>query len=138
MNSFLEKDIRLFLAPPPGLYVPPGFGCLARKGLHSLCQSGYLWTKLKADTLKQLGFRHSGAEPCLWTRHDDRGFVMAGVVVDDFIITGDSIEACHAFRDDLMVVWDCTYLGDLEWCLNLRVRRDRHHKTMTVSGLKNR
>ena len=132
MNSFLEKDIRLFLAPPPGLHVPPGFGCLARKGLYGLCQSGHLWAKLKADTLKQLGFQRSRAEPCLWTRHNEHGFVMAGVVVDDFIICGSSIEACHAFRDELMAAWDCTYLGDLEWCLNLRVRRDRRRKTMTI------
>ena len=60
MNSFLEKDVRLFLAPPPGIHVPPGWGCLALKGLYGLCQSGHLWVKLKVDTLRELGFtRHT-------------------------------------------------------------------------------
>ena len=87
MNSFLESDIRLFLAPPPGLHVPKGYGCLARKGLYGLCQAGHRWAVLKARTLRALNFQRSAAEPCLWIRNDHRGIVIAGVVVDDFIVT---------------------------------------------------
>ena len=65
-------------------------------------------------------------------RHDHRGLVITGVVVDDFIITGDSDAACDTFANELMKVWDCTYLGDLEWCLNLRVKRDRVNGLMTI------
>ena len=132
LNSFLESDIRLFLAPPPGLYVPPGYGCLARKGLYGLCQSGHRWAVLKADTLRALGFKRSAAEPCIWIRNDHCGLVITGVVVDDFIITGDTEESCDIFAAELMKAWDCTYLGDLEWCINLRVRRDRTAGTMTI------
>ena len=57
---------------------------------------------------------------------------MAGVIVDDFVITGNSEEACETFVRELMQAWDCTYLGDLKWCINLRVRRDRVAKTMTI------
>ena len=58
--------------------------------------------------------------------------VITGIVVDDFIITGDSVAACDTFTEELMKVWDCTYIGDLEWCLNLRVKRDRVEGRMTV------
>ena len=132
MNSFLESDVRLFLAPPPGLYVPKGFGCMAKKGLYGLCQSGHRWALLKASTLKALGFKRSGAEPCLWIRDDHRGIVITGVVVDDFVITGSSDRACDIFIEELMKTWDCTCLGDLEWCINLRVRRNRSARTMTI------
>ena len=132
LNSFLESDIRIFLAPPPGLYVPPGHACLARKGLYGLCQAGHRWAICKAKTLTALGFKRSAAEPCLWIRNDHRGLVITGIVVDDFIITGDSVAACDTFAEELMKVWDCTYIGDLEWCLNLRVKRDRVEGRMTV------
>ena len=37
-----------------------------------------------------------------------------------------------AFIAELMKVWDCTYLGDLEWCINLCVKRNRALRTMTI------
>ena len=132
MNSFLESGIRLFLAPPPGLHVPKGYGCLARKSLYGLCQAGHRWALLKWETLKLLGFRRSAAEPCMWIRQDKRGIVITGVVVDDFAITGSSDSAVDSFVHELMQAWDCTFLGDLEWCLNLRVRRNRQAGTMFV------
>ena len=132
LNSFLESDVRLFLAPPPGLFVPKGHGCLARKGLYGLCQSGHRWSILKAQTMRALGFKRSGAEPCIWVRNDHRGLVITGVVVDDFIFTGDSEKSCEIFKNELMKAWDCTFLGDLQWCINLRVRRDRRAQTMTI------
>ena len=132
LNSFLESDIRLYLTPPPGLYVPKGHACLEKKGLYGLCQSGHRWAVLKAQTLRELGFRRSGAEPCLWIRNDHRGTVITGVIVDDFVITGDSEKSCNIFANELMKAWDCTYIGDLEWCINLRVQRDFDKGTLTV------
>ena len=132
MNSFLEDDIRLFLAPPPGLHVPKGYACLARKGLYGLCQSGHRWAIMKAETLTHLGFKRSGAEPCLWIRNDCRGIVILGVIVDDFVITGNSDKAIDTVKDELMKAWDCTWMGDLEWCINLRVRRNMEEGTMTI------
>ena len=83
MNSFLESDVRLFLSPPPVLHVPAGYACLVKKGLYGLCQSGHRWAVLKAETLTELGFKRSAAEPCLWIRNDHRGLVITGVVVDE-------------------------------------------------------
>ena len=31
-----------------------------------------------------------------------------------------------------MKAWDCTYIGDLEWCINLRVQRDFDKGTLTI------
>ena len=68
----------------------------------------------------------------MWIRQDKRGVVITGVVVDDFAITGSSDHAVDSFVHELMQAWDCTFLGDLEWCLNLRVRRNRQSGTMFV------
>ena len=132
MNSFLESDLRLFLAPPPGLYVPPGYACLVKKGLYGLCQSGHRWAVMKASTLTELGFLRSAAEPCLWIRNDARGVLITGVIVDDFVITDSSLQLCDEFAAQLMKIWDCTYIGDMEWCINLRIRRDRERRRMTI------
>ena len=87
---------------------------------------------MKASTLTELGFLRSAAEPCLWIRNDARGVLITGVIVDDFVITDSSLQLCDEFAAQLMKIWDCTYIGDMEWCINLRIRRDRERRRMTI------
>ena len=117
LNSPLDDDIKLYITPPPGLQTTPGHTLRLVKALYGTMQGGHAWAKLKAATLKRLGFIRNGAEPCMWTRRrtnvdtGQKDVVMLCVIVDDFIVTGNSQEAIDGFKDSIRKVWSITDFG---------------------------
>ena len=49
--------------------------------------------------------------------------MILGIIVDDFAITGHPTSAIDAAVKELMTVWNCTYMGQIKWILNMRVTR---------------
>ena len=83
--------------------------------------------------MAELGFTRSDAEPCLYHRLNTDGYVLASVIVDDFIITGSSLDAMRRFKTELTQTWQMTDLGDLKWCLNLGVDYDRENGRLKIT-----
>ncbi len=123
LNAYLEPDIKLYLVPPEGMKLPPGHSLLGCKALYGLVQAGNRWAALKSTTLKRLNYKRNGAEPCMWIRIDGRGTVILGIIVDDFAITGHPTSAIKTAVHEIMTIWDCTYLGQIRWMLNMRITR---------------
>ena len=123
LNAYLERGITLYLAPPEGMKLPKDYSLLCLKALYGLVQAGNRWAQLKSATLTKLGYVRNAAEPCMWQRADKRGVVILGIIVDDFAITGHPTSAIDAAVKELMTVWNCTYMGQIKWILNMRVTR---------------
>ena len=49
--------------------------------------------------------------------------VILGIIVDDFAITGHPTSVIKTAMHEIMTIWDCTYLGQIRWMLNMRITR---------------
>ena len=124
LQASLKASTTMYVTPPPGFILPRGYGLRLLKALYGTRQGGNRWAAHRDAKLAALGMTRSNADPCLYYRHNRDGYVLAAVIVDDFVITGSSRDAVSRFKDELNVTWKMTDLGSLRWCLNLHVERN--------------
>jgi len=133
LTAPLLDTTRMYIVPPPGIRVRRGFGLRLQRALYGTKQGGNRWAAHRDTKLAELGFTRSDAEPCLYHRLNADGYVLASVIVDDFIITGSSLDAIRRFKTELTQTWQMTDLGDLKWCLNLGVDYDRENGRLKIT-----
>ena len=132
LNADLDARIVLFVAPPATISVPRGYGLRLLKGLYGTMQGGNRWAVHKHKKLVQLGYARNPSEPCMYHRHDDHGFVIMSIVVDDFEITGWPPDAISYAKHQLSETWDMTDLGPLRFFTNVEIKRDRQNRVTTL------
>ena len=88
----LEEEV--YMSPPPGAYLPPGYCLKLQKSLYGLKQAPRNWHSLVQSTVKGLGYQQSKLDTCLFYKRDAAGELHVVVLyVDDIIIlTGDEGE----------------------------------------------
>ena len=133
LTAPLLDTTRMYIVPPPGIRVRRGYGLRLQRALYGTKQGGNRWAAHRDNKLADLGFTRSDAEPCLYHRLNADGYVLASVIVDDFIITGSSLGAIRRFKTELTQTWQMTDLGDLKWCLNLGVEYDREKGRLKIT-----
>ena len=132
LTASLLTSTRMYVRPPPGFRIPAGYGLRLLKALYGTKQGGNRWAAHRDEQLAKLGMQRSDADPCIYTRNNSDGFVLAAVIVDDFVITGSSQAAVNRFKQELNDTWKMSDLGPLRWCLNLAVDRDIPSGTLTI------
>jgi hypothetical protein len=80
-----------------------------------------------------LGFVQSAADPSMYFLRDAAGLVLCVVYVDDSIIAGSTLAAVQRVIDGLQRYFACKDQGEPELFLNIRVTRDKHAGTLTLS-----
>jgi hypothetical protein len=132
LQASLKESTRMYVAPPPGFCLPPGYGLRLLKALYGTRQGGNRWATHRDAKLALLGMTRSDADPCLYFRSNADGYVLAAVIVDDFVITGSTPVAVARFKRELNETWKMTDLGPLRWCLNLSVERNICDGELTI------
>ena len=125
LNADLEDGIVLFVVPPPTVFVPDGYGLRLLKSLYGTMQGGNRWANHKHQKLTFIGMTRNPADPSLYHRHDEYGFVLLDIIVDDFKITGWPLSAVARVKAQLSEIWDMTDLGPLRYFANVEINRDR-------------
>ena len=97
VTAFLNGDLKeeIFMQQPPG-YVEPGkeeLVCKLKKSLYGLKQSPRCWNEKLCNHLKSLGFKESGADPCVFIRQGKKIEIIA-VYVDDLILIAELQRRC--------------------------------------------
>jgi hypothetical protein len=133
LNAKIEEGVEIYIQPPPTIQLQPGEYLRLRRGLYGLVQGSALWAKLLNKTLQNLGFTCNRADASVYTRTNTLGTVHCATVVDDFAITGTSEAAITKFKSEIACVWDCTDFGQLDWYIQLSVKRNRSTGHMTIS-----
>ena len=64
LNGELEED--LYMLPPDGVSIQPGYCWKLRRSLYGLKQAGRTWNKTLDQKLGELGFTRLDAETCLY------------------------------------------------------------------------
>ena len=92
LNGDLTEDI--YMQQPPG-YVNKGnerLVCQLRKSLYGLKQSPRCWNSKFTQHAKRLGFKESGADPCIFTRKRNEKVEIIAIYVDDLIVITETDE----------------------------------------------
>ena len=127
-----EIDEELYMELPDG--VRDGNSKVVRlvKGLYGLKQASRQWNRKLHDALVALGFRQSEADHCIYILSKGTSIMVMAVYVDDFVIADNDSAFCGKIKKSLGDVFKLKDLGDLTWCLGLRVTRDRVARTLTL------
>ena len=132
LNAEMEPDIVLFVRPPPTIFVPRGYGLRLLKPLYGTMQGVNRWAHHKHEFLTSINMVRNAADPSLYHRHDQYGFVLFDIIVDDFKITGWPLAAVARIKAQLAAKWDMTDLGELKYFANVEIRRDRETRRTTL------
>mgnify|MGYP002775250692 FL=1 len=139
-TAFLHGDLEeeIYMEQPPHFQDPkhPTFVCKLKKSIYGLKQSPRMWhTKLHSHLIKIM-FKRLASEPNLYIRKVGNIFVILGVYVDDLLIASNSIEALHEATNQLQQAFPVKDLGPMEYCLGIKVSRNRIEGTLSISQKK--
>jgi hypothetical protein len=116
------------MLPPPGAKLPKGKCFQLLKSIYGLKQAGRLFYNYLSGYLKEIGFTESDADHCLLYIQKGTDVVLILVYVDDILMCSTSNELADVYTDLLHRKFSITNLGELVWCLGMRIRTsaDRH------------
>ncbi|PLW31227.1 hypothetical protein PCANC_23124 [Puccinia coronata f. sp. avenae] len=121
LNSPIDEEV--WVAPPEGLQVKPGDGCLLKKALYGTKQAGRCWWQHLSKTLTALGYASSQYDASFYILHAAKGNTTIWIHVDNGIVTGSSVAGLKALEkalsDSIKIKWSAG-LTDI---VGLRVER---------------
>ncbi|KAK4411591.1 Retrovirus-related Pol polyprotein from transposon RE2 [Sesamum angolense] len=120
LHGYLDED--LYMDPPEGYNVEPGFVCKLERSLYGLKQASRQWNLEFTHKLEQYGFVQSANDHCLFTMHTNLGQLFLLVYVDDILITGPSlsdIESVKSYLHSLFTIKDIGHFYSISSSLKL-------------------
>jgi hypothetical protein len=131
-NAFTESDLKetIYMSPPSGTQTSPGTVLQIQRSLYGLKQAARDWNERCVQTLLQLGFIQSLADPCLFTM-PGRSLIIL-LYVDDLPVAAKHIKDILWFKSAFSKSFKIKDLGELQMILGMRVVRDRQARSLTV------
>lgn len=132
LNGILEEDVYMNL--------PEGFdtsNCKnkvlkLRKAIYGLKQSARAWNTRVNDCLKELNYRKSKLEPCVYVKSSGGCLTIVTVYVDDFFIFSNDKVETDVLKRELGQRFRLKDLGQLKHCLGMRVHIDKNKEFITL------
>ena len=123
VTAFLngELQIPVYMRPPPGWNLPPGYCLEVWKALYGLCPSPRAWYEKWRKTVERMGFRVSPYDPCVFI-HDKRNLYI-GLWVDDTQITGSEKAEILQFKEQIAQMFKMTDEGLSTYFLKMHVEQ---------------
>ena len=102
-NAFLNRDLseKVYMQPPPGLFVELNKVCHIRRALYGLKQAPQAWFAKFSFTISRLGYMASHYDSALFLHRTDKGTILLFLYVDDLIITSDDLIDIQELKDFL-------------------------------------
>ncbi|XP_074276920.1 uncharacterized protein LOC141600577 [Silene latifolia] len=125
-NAFLHGDLEeeVYMRLPPGFQSPvPCLVCRLKKSLYGLKQAPRCWFSKLRSALKRYGFSQSYYDYSLFIFVKGSVRIHVLVYVDDFIVSGNDLNALVSFKEYLHKCFHMKDLGDLKYFLGLEVAR---------------
>jgi transposase InsO family protein len=143
LNASLDEEI--FISVPQGIEdecisndIDPKQHCFKlNRALYGLKQSPRMWYKLLISELLLLGYQQCSSDPCLLFKHVPGSSIpiLIGVYVDDMIISvhRDVEHVWQSDKEAIMKKYEIDDLNDINFCLKMKIERDRINGTLTIS-----
>ena len=131
-NAFTESKLQetIYLSPPKGVVVRPGYVLRVKRSLYGLKQSARDWNLLAREFLLEIGFTQSLADPCLYT-HTKRGIILL-LYVDDIAAAAKKTSNIDWFYSKLSSRFNAKDLGGISKILGIRVTRNRKTRELFI------
>ena len=124
LKAELKEDEQIYIKPPKGLKLKPGYVLKLKKAMYGLKQaSKAFYDKLKGILLKK-GFRISLADPCLFYKDTPNGRIYVISFVDDLAIAGKKSRDLDLLLNSLSTSLDIEF-DAMKWFLGMRITRNR-------------
>ena len=129
-TAFLHGELteEVYMRQPEG-FVELGkerLVCHLKRSIYGLKQSPRCWNHALDNRLKEMGFKQTPSDPCLYVHSDSEGemFVVA-VYVDDIILGGSSMVRMNAVKKELSEKFKIKDLGPLHHFLGIKIIQDQ-------------
>ena len=127
MNAYLNGTLEetIYMELPEGYQ---SFGTnkvlRLRKSLYGLKQAGRVWNLAFGSHMRNMGYAHSRADPCLFHKRSSSGKeIYLTVYVDDVCFFGDPDMIDQAYRD-ITAKYKCRPITPLDYCLGIQLQRN--------------
>lgn len=115
VSAFLNDKLReeIYMQQPPG-YIQSGkeeLVCKLKKSISPRC-----WNERFCKHLRSLGFKESGADPCVFIcESSTQRLEVIAVYVDDLLLIAETLEEIEQIKRSLFDTFKMKDLGNLEW-----------------------
>ena len=130
LNGELEEE--LYMSPPPGVPIQPGYCWQLKRSLYGLKQAGRTWNKTLDYTLGELRFTRLDAETCLYVLCKDGKVCFLVVYVDDLLLAATNRTFMNSIKSDLSSTFKMRDLGAAKYILGIEVKRNRKARTISL------
>lgn len=96
-------------------------------------QAGCLWYNIMHTWMIELRFSQHPSDPCIYVWKNEDGIILAGIHVDNYIITSCNNLGISKFKDKLCQQWTISNLGKIKFYLGIAVTCNRANKTISLS-----
>ena len=130
-----EMDTDVYIRQPSG-FVEPGkedWVCHLKKSLYGTKQAARQWYKKVHSTVTKNGFEECQNDNCVYIRRIDSEFSILALYVDDLIIASTTLLGVKIILDFLKCDFSIKELGELNYCLGIKVERIRNERKLFLS-----
>jgi transposase InsO family protein len=134
LNANVEEDI--YMEQPEGFHQGSSdMVCKLIKSIYGLKQASRNWNQEIDSFMKTINYTPLISDPCVYIKHTQNGFILLSLYVDDTIMAYNKQDKRIWERDKEAIAshYAIKDLGECEWILNMKISRDRTHRTMTLS-----
>lgn len=130
LNGKLEENI--YMQIPDGVETEKnGMICKLNRSLYGLKQAARCWNQRFKSVLKELNFKTSQADQCVFYSHFGDEKVYIALYVDDGLILASSRKLLNDVLDSLNERFEMTK-GNTEIYVGMQIRRDRAKKSIFI------
>ena len=128
-TAFLHGKLteEVYMRQPEG-FVEPGkehLLCCLNRSIYGLKQSPRCWNHVLDNRLKEMGFKQTPSDPCLYVHTGSEGVFIVAVYVDDIVLGGRSEAKMTAVKEELSQKFQMKDFGPLHHFLGIKVVQDR-------------
>ena len=134
LNGELEEE--LYMMPPDCVQIAPGYCWRLKRSLYGLKQAGRTWNRTLDKKLRELQFTWLSSETCLYVYKEGKNLCFLVVYVDDLLLAGSSRQFMDQIKNKRRNTYKMRDLGSASLVLGLNIKRDRKHRTITLSQRK--
>jgi hypothetical protein len=113
----------------------PDMVCKLIKSIYGLKQASRNWNQEIDSFMKTINYTPLISDPCVYIKYTQNGLILLSLYVDDTIAAYNKEDKRVWERDKEAIAshYAIKDLGECEWILNMKVTRDRAHRTMSLS-----
>ena len=136
-TAFLHGELteEVYMKQPEG-FIEQGkehLVCHLNRSIYGLKQSPRCWNQALDSRLKELGFKQTAGDPCLYTRINSGGeMFLVAVYVDDIILGGRNESEMNTVKKELGHRFEMKDLGKLHHFLGITVIQDQLAGTIWI------